>query len=64
MAQRLLDSAINTFGDRGFRAASGAEIAREAGTTADAVYARWSDKRELFDAAFREAAERRMLLLI
>lgn len=64
VAQRLLDSAINTFGDRGFRAASVAEIARGAGTTADAVYARWSDKRELFDAAFREAAERRMLLLI
>ncbi|WP_323671223.1 TetR/AcrR family transcriptional regulator [Candidatus Poriferisodalis multihospitum] len=64
VAQRLLDSAINTFGDRGFQAASVAEIARGADTTADAVYARWSDKQELFDAAFREVVERRMLLLI
>ncbi|MDE0676588.1 MAG: TetR/AcrR family transcriptional regulator [Acidimicrobiales bacterium] len=64
VAQRLIDSAIRAFGDKGFQSASVSEIAREAGTTADAVYARWSDKRELFDAAFREAAERRMLLLI
>lgn len=59
-----MESAIRTFGDKGYRSASVSEIAREAGTTEDAVYARWSDKRELFDAAFREAAERRMLLLI
>ena len=64
VSQRLLDSAIKAFGSRGFRSASVAEIARDAGTTADAVYARWKDKRELFDAAFRAVAEQRMLLLV
>ena len=60
----MLDAAISAFGSKGFRSASVAEIAESAGTTADAVYARWPGKRELFDAAFREAAERRMLLLV
>ena len=64
VAQRLMDSAISAFGGKGFLSASVSEIAREAGTDTDAVYARWSDKRELFDAAFREITERRMLLLI
>ncbi|MDE0499691.1 MAG: TetR/AcrR family transcriptional regulator [Acidimicrobiaceae bacterium] len=57
-------SAIDAFGGKGFLSASVSEIAREAGTDTDTVYARWSDKRELFDAAFREITERRMLLLI
>lgn len=56
--RRLLELAIERFGDRGFRATSVSEIAREAGLTQAAVYAYFESKDALFDAAVdADAAE-------
>ncbi|MCC5950839.1 MAG: TetR/AcrR family transcriptional regulator [Acidimicrobiia bacterium] len=49
--QRLLEIAIDRFGERGYRATSVSEIARAAGLTQAAVYAYFANKEELFDAA-------------
>ncbi len=64
--QRLLDRAIERFGQQGFRATSVTEIARAAGIGQAGVYAYLANKRELFIAAVdadatelvREATER------
>lgn len=56
-ARRLLEIAISRFGDRGFRATSVSEIAREAGLTQAAVYAYYDSKTALFDAAVDHDAE-------
>ncbi len=44
---RLLDAAVEVFAERGFEAARVAEIARRAGLTTGAIYARWRGKRAL-----------------
>ncbi len=49
--RRLLEIAIERFGDRGYRATSVSEIARAAGITQAAVYAYFDSKEALFDAA-------------
>ncbi len=49
--RRLLEIAIAKFGERGYRATSVSEIAREAGLTQAAAYAYFSSKEDLFDAA-------------
>ena len=49
--RRLLEIAIDKFGERGYRATSVSEIAREAGLTQAAAYAYFSSKEDLFDAA-------------
>lgn len=49
--RRLLEIAIERFGERGYRATSVSEIAREAGLTQAAVYAYFDSKDALFDAA-------------
>ncbi|MFN8040690.1 MAG: TetR/AcrR family transcriptional regulator [Acidimicrobiales bacterium] len=49
--RRLLEIAIDKFGERGYRATSVSEIAREAGLTQAAAYAYFSSKENLFDAA-------------
>jgi len=49
--RRLLEIAIERFGERGYRAASVSEIARSAGLTQAAVYAYFDSKEALFDAA-------------
>jgi len=49
--RRLLEIAIEKFGERGYRATSVSEIAREAGLTQAAAYAYFSSKEDLFDAA-------------
>lgn len=49
--RRLLEIAIDRFGERGYRATSVSEIARTAGLTQAAVYAYFSSKEALFDAA-------------
>jgi AcrR family transcriptional regulator len=49
--RRLLELAIERFGDRGFRATSVSEVARAAGLTQAAVYAYFDSKDALFDAA-------------
>jgi AcrR family transcriptional regulator len=49
--RRLLEIAIERFGERGYRATSVSEIARSAGLTQAAVYAYFDSKETLFDAA-------------
>ena len=47
VTERLLDAAVEVFAQRGFEAARVAEIARRAGLTTGAIYARWTGKREM-----------------
>jgi AcrR family transcriptional regulator len=49
--RRLLELAIERFGERGYRATSVSEIARAAGLTQAAAYAYFPSKDALFDAA-------------
>jgi AcrR family transcriptional regulator len=49
--RRLLELAIDRFGERGYRATSVSEIARAAGLTQAAAYAYFPSKEALFDAA-------------
>ena len=48
---RLLDAAVDVFAESGFEAARVAEIARRAGLTTGAIYARWRGKRALLTHA-------------
>ena len=59
-----MDSALTVFGERGFDAATVAEVARRCGLTTGAIYARWATKLELFEAVVDYASAQRMLLLI
>ncbi len=49
--RRLIELAIERFGERGYRATSVSEIARAAGLTQAASYAYFENKEALFDAA-------------
>src|SRR5690348_16296931 len=49
--RRLLELAIQRFGERGYRATSVSEIARAAGLTQAAAYAYFPSKEALFDAS-------------
>lgn len=49
--RRLLDIAVERFGDRGFRGTSVSEIARSAGLSQAAAYAYFDNKEALFRAA-------------
>ena len=49
--RRLLEAAAEEFIERGYDAARVADIARRAGVTTGAVYARWRDKTEVMVAA-------------
>jgi AcrR family transcriptional regulator len=49
--RRLLEIAVERFGERGYRATSVSEVARAAGLTQAAVYAYFDGKEALFDAA-------------
>ena len=53
VTERLLDAAVDVFAERGFEAARVAEIARRAGLTTGAIYARWQGKRDLIVDAVR-----------
>ena len=53
VTERLLDAAVEVFAEHGFEAARVAEIARRAGLTTGAIYARWQGKRDLIVAAVR-----------
>ncbi|MEZ5243586.1 MAG: TetR family transcriptional regulator [Acidimicrobiales bacterium] len=47
LTDRLLASAVDVFTERGFEKAGVAAIARAAGVTTGAIYARWSGKHDL-----------------
>ena len=47
VTERLLEAATSVFAERGFEAARVAEIARRAGLTTGAIYARWPGKRDM-----------------
>ena len=51
--KRLLDAAVAAFSEHGFEAATVADIARRAGLTTGAIYARWTGKQDLIVAAVR-----------
>ena len=51
--KRLLEAAVAAFAEHGFEAARVARIARRAGFTTGAIYARWSGKRDLIVDAVR-----------
>jgi len=55
--RRILEIAIERFGDRGYRATSVSEIARAAGLTQAASYAYFGSKETLFQAAVDTDAE-------
>ena len=57
MTARLLDSAVGVFAHRGFAGARVGEIARRAGLTTGAIYARWNSKADLLAAAVAHAFE-------
>ncbi|MCP3822897.1 TetR/AcrR family transcriptional regulator [Streptomyces sp. A3M-1-3] len=55
--QQMLDAAVTTFGQRGYRAASMDEIAELAGVSKPLVYLYLNSKEELFTACIRREAE-------
>ena len=55
---RLLDAAVEEFAESGFDAARVAKIARRAGLTTGAIYARWPSKRDVLHAAIDHAIPR------
>ena len=52
--REILDAAVRLFAEKGYAAVTNAEIAKEAGVTAPALYYYFSSKEELFQAAVRE----------
>ena len=62
--ERLLDAAVEVFAERGFEAARVAEIARRAGLTTGAIYARWRGKRALIVDAVRHVVPQFMNLSV
>lgn len=55
--QQMLDAAVRTFGQRGYRAASMDEIAELAGVSKPLVYLYLNSKEELFSACIRREAD-------
>ena len=62
--ERLLDAAVEVFAKRGFEAARVAEIARRAGLTTGAIYARWPGKHDLIVDAVRHVVPQFMHLSV
>ena len=58
VTERLLDAAADVFAESGFEAARVAEIARRAGLTTGAIYARWQGKRALLTHAVDHLSSR------
>lgn len=52
--KEILEAALRTFGRKGYAAATNADIAREAGVTAAALYYYFPSKADLFKAALTE----------
>jgi AcrR family transcriptional regulator len=59
--QRLLETAVAMFMNRGFDGTSVDAVAEAAGMSKRTVYARYRDKNELFSAALRELIERSLV---
>ncbi len=53
VTERLLAAAVAAFAEHGFEAATVSDIARRAGLTTGAIYARWRGKRDLIVGAVR-----------
>lgn len=64
VTRRLLDAAVEVFGERGFEAARVHEVARRCGLTTGAVYSRWPTKLDLFLAVVEHAVPQRMLSMV
>jgi AcrR family transcriptional regulator len=58
----LVDAAATVFAQKGYEAASVAEIAAEAGYTVGAVYSNFAGKRALFEAVFAQKADEQFAL--
>ena len=59
---QLVDAAATVFAQKGYEAASVAEIAAEAGYTVGAVYSNFPGKRALFEAVFAQKADEQFAL--
>lgn len=64
VTRRLLDAAVEVFGERGFEAARVHEVARRCGMTTGAVYSRWPTKLDLFLAVVEYVSPQRMLFMV
>jgi AcrR family transcriptional regulator len=62
--ERLLDAAANLFAERGFRGASVADVAAQAGLTKGALYWHFKSKEELFFALLEERVDRHLRALM
>ena len=58
LTERLLDAAAQVFVEQGYDKAVVSDIARRAGATTGAIYARWPDKNEMMVAALDHLLER------
>jgi AcrR family transcriptional regulator len=59
---QLVDAAATVFAHKGYKGASVAEIAAEAGYTVGAVYSNFSGKRALFEAVFAQKTDEEFAL--
>ena len=64
VTRRLLDAAVEVFGESGFEAARVFEVGRRCGLTSGAVYARWPTKRDLFLAVVAYVIPQRMVFMV
>ena len=64
VTRRLLDAAVEVFGECGFEAARVHEVARRCGMTTGAVYSRWPTKLDLFLAVVEYVSPQRMLFMV
>lgn len=64
VTRRLLDAAVEVFGERGYEAARIHEVARRCGLTTGAVYSRWPTKLDLFLAVVEYVMPQRMVFMV
>lgn len=64
VTRRLLDAGVEVFGENGYEATRVHEVARRAGLTTGAIYARWPTKPQLFLAVVEYATSQRMTFMV
>ena len=64
VTRRLLDAAVEVFGERGYEAARIHEVARRCELTTGAVYSRWPTKLDLFLAVVEYVTPQRMMFVV